>query len=70
MLVPWLIDIVVPLLAGGYLMLVILRFVRGTPPPEEKEDGRRPGRESLGKTLGTLFFLLGVYLVITRLIHL
>jgi hypothetical protein len=70
MLVPWLIDIVIPLLCGGYLMLVILRFVRGTPAPEKKEDGRRAGGESLGKTLGTLFFLLGVYLVITRLFRL
>ncbi len=51
-------------------MLVILRFVRGTPAPEKKEDERRAGGESLGKTLGTLFFLLGVYLVITRLFRL
>ena len=64
MFVPRIIDVLVPLFIFGYLMLVVVRFIRGTNPDAKNEtDGQS---ERMWRILGRVFLLFGVYFFFTR----
>ena len=64
MLVPRLIDVLVPLAVFGFLLLIGVRFVRGTVDPPRK--GVPEGTGSMWRWLGRIFIGAGIYFFATR----
>ena len=64
MLVARLIDVVVPLFFVGVLMLVVVRFLRGT--GRDPEKGGWLHSNAMWKVFGRILFCVGIYFFLTR----
>lgn len=64
MLVARAIEVVIPLIFVGILLLIGVRFARGTDRPEEKQGWLYSS--AMWQVLGRVFLAIGVYLFLTR----